>query len=175
MKRIASSEWRIGKGLVQATLFAIRYSLFAVFIAIAASPTYAVQPGEMLPDAKLETRARELSSGLRCLVCQNQSIDDSDAPLAKDLRVLVRERLKAGETDAQVTEYIVSRYGEYVLLKPPFRLSTLLLWLLPVCVLAGGAWAAVRGLRANSGAATARSRTLSREEEAKLKDILSDE
>ena len=150
MKRIANSEWRteLGRG----ALFAIRYSLFALFIALAALPAHAVQPGEMLQDPKLEARARELSAGLRCLVCQNQSIDDSDAPLAKDLRLLVRERLKAGESDAAVTAYIVDRYGEYVLLRPPFAWHTLLLWLLPALVLAGGVGAAMRGVRGGKAA-----------------------
>ena len=148
-------------------------ALFALFIALAANPASAVQPGEMLPDAKLEARARELSAGLRCLVCQNQSIDDSDAPLAKDLRVLVRERLKAGESDAQVTAYVVERYGEYVLLKPPFAWHTWLLWLLPALVLAGGVWVAMRVLRGRGDVPSAPGAgALSGEEEAKLKRIL---
>ncbi|MGE5259629.1 MAG: cytochrome c-type biogenesis protein [Actinomycetota bacterium] len=89
----------------------------------------AVQPDEVLPDPALEARARAISEGLRCLVCQNQSIDDSEAPLARDLRLLVRERLKAGDSDQQVVDFIVSRYGEFVLLKPRFETHTLLLWL----------------------------------------------
>ncbi len=88
----------------------------------------AVEPDEVLPDPTLEARARTISEGLRCLVCQNQSIDDSEAPLAKDLRILVRERLKAGDSDQQVIDFIVSRYGEFVLLKPRFEAHTLLLW-----------------------------------------------
>jgi len=92
-------------------------------------PAHAVQPGEILDDPALEARARDLSAGLRCLVCQNQSIDDSDAPLAKDLRVLVRERLKAGDSDEEILEFIVARYGEFVLLKPRFTPHTWLLWL----------------------------------------------
>lgn len=100
----------------------------------------AVEPGEQLDDPKLEARARELSLELRCLVCQNQSIDDSHASLARDLRLLVRERLKAGDSDAQVRDYLVSRYGEFILLKPPLRMGTLILWLSPFAVLAlGGA------------------------------------
>ena len=86
----------------------------------------------------MEARARDISSGLRCLVCQNQSIDDSDAPLARDLRLIVRERLKAGDDDAQVQDYVVGRYGEYVLLRPVFALHTLLLWLTPVAVIGSG-------------------------------------
>jgi cytochrome c-type biogenesis protein CcmH len=134
-------------------------------------PAQAVQPDEMLQDAKLEARARDLSAGLRCLVCQNQSIDDSNAPLARDLRVLVRERLQAGESDAQVTAYIVERYGEYVLLKPPFRWNTMLLWLMPLLALAVGFAAALRGVR--GGVAPAgRAAALSSAEEEKLKRIL---
>ncbi|MCJ2046766.1 cytochrome c-type biogenesis protein CcmH [Methylobacterium sp. J-078] len=98
----------------------------------------AVQPDEVLKDPALEARARDISSGLRCLVCQNQSIDDSDAPLARDLRLIVRERLKAGDDDAQVQSYVVGRYGEYVLLRPVFALHTLLLWLTPGLVVALG-------------------------------------
>jgi cytochrome c-type biogenesis protein CcmH len=131
----------------------------------------AVQPAEMLADPALEARARELSAGLRCLVCQNQSIDDSDAPLAHDLRVLVRERLKAGETNEQVMAYIVERYGEYVLLKPPFAWHTLLLWLIPLIALALGVAAAVRGVaRSNEGGGV--SAALTREEEARLREVL---
>lgn len=95
----------------------------------------AVQPDEVLDDPALEARARDLSAGLRCLVCQNQSIDDSDAPLAKDLRVLVRERLKAGDSDEEIINFVVSRYGEFVLLKPRFSPHTWLLWLATPLVL----------------------------------------
>lgn len=120
----------------------------AVFVlAAAAGPAFAVQPDEVLTDAALEHRAREISAGLRCLVCQNQSIDDSDAPLAKDLRVLVRERLRAGESDTQVRDFLVRRYGEFVLLKPVFRLHTALLWLAPVLVFAAGGIGLVLTLR----------------------------
>jgi cytochrome c-type biogenesis protein CcmH len=108
----------------------------------------AVQPDEILPDGALELRAREISGGLRCLVCQNQSIDDSDAPLAKDLRVLVRERLMLGDSDQAVVGYVVARYGDFVLLKPPFRLSTLMLWLSPLFLLLGGAWYGWRSMEA---------------------------
>jgi cytochrome c-type biogenesis protein CcmH len=92
---------------------------------------HAVQPDEVLPDAAMEARARTISQNMRCLVCQNQSIDDSEADLARDLRLLVRERLKAGDSDEQVEHYIVSRYGDYVLLKPPFKPETYVLWLGP--------------------------------------------
>jgi cytochrome c-type biogenesis protein CcmH len=95
------------------------------------SNAYAVLPEEVLKDAALETRARVISQDLRCLVCQNQSIDDSNAPLAKDLRVIVRERLTAGDSNEQVFDYVVSRYGNFVLLQPPFQQDTFLLWVLP--------------------------------------------
>jgi cytochrome c-type biogenesis protein CcmH len=114
----------------------------AILCGLAMPPrAYAVEPDEVLPDAGLEARAREVSAGLRCLVCQNQSIDDSAAPLARDLRLIVREHLKAGDTDADIRAYLVQRYGDFVLLKPPFELSTLLLWGTPVLVvlLGGGA------------------------------------
>jgi cytochrome c-type biogenesis protein CcmH len=101
-------------------------------------PSFAVTPDEILKDPVLEQRARVLSQELRCMVCQNQSIDDSDAPLAKDLRMLVRERLVKGDSDRQVLDFLVSRYGSFVLLKPPLEISTLLLWGLPPLVLLGG-------------------------------------
>ena len=122
--------------------------VLALFTALLLSASaFAVQPDEVLKDPALEKRAREISTGLRCLVCQNQSIDDSDAQLAKDLRLLVRERLVAGDTDQEVESFLVQRYGEFVLLKPTFGAHTLLLWLTPalVLVLGGiGAYAAVR-------------------------------
>ena len=105
---------------------------------LAPLPVWAVQPDEVLSDPKLETRARALSTELRCLVCQNQSIDDSAAPLARDLRLLVRERLTAGDSDAAVRQYLVARYGDFVLLKPPFKSETLLLWMTPPAVLLVG-------------------------------------
>jgi cytochrome c-type biogenesis protein CcmH len=103
-----------------------------------ASPAHAVQPDEIMPDPAKEARARDLSRELRCMVCQNQSIDDSDAPLARDLRLLVRERIAAGDSDAKVIDFLVARYGEFVLLKPRFNPRTLLLWLLPPLALIGG-------------------------------------
>ena len=105
---------------------------------IGVPPSLAVQPDEILADPALETRARTLSRELRCMVCQNQSIDDSDAPLARDLRLLVRERIGAGDSDGQVIEFLVARYGEFVLLKPRFNPHTLVLWLLPPLALLGG-------------------------------------
>lgn len=111
-------------------------SIFIVLFVIFASTmhVYAVLPDEILQDPALEARARDISSHLRCLVCQNESIDDSNAPLAKDLRLLVRERLKAGDNDKQVVDFLVARYGEFVLLKPQFNEQTLILWLAPAFI-----------------------------------------
>jgi cytochrome c-type biogenesis protein CcmH len=99
----------------------------------------AVQPGEMMSDPRLEARARALSRELRCMVCQNQSIDDSEAPLARDLRVLVRERVRAGDSDQKVLDFLVARYGEFVLLRPRLQWHTALLWFAPLMLLIGGA------------------------------------
>jgi len=123
---------------------------------VAPVSAHAVTPGEMLPDPAMEARARAITSELRCLVCQNQSVDDSDASLAKDLRVLVRDKLKEGMSDAQVKEYVHSRYGDFVLLRPPVKPGTILLWTAPlIALLAGGAavWSAARRRRAPSGPA----------------------
>lgn len=109
--------------------------LLAMILVLAAPPGRAVEPDEILDDPKLEQRARKISLGLRCLVCQNQSIDDSNAPLAKDLRILVRERLKQGDTDGQVVDFVVSRYGEFVLLKPRLGVHTIALWFGPPLLL----------------------------------------
>lgn len=106
-----------------------------VALTLMAGPAFAVLPEEQLKDPVLEARARELSKQLRCVVCQNQTIDDSDAPLAADLRVLLRERLLAGDTDEQAVAYLVERYGTYVLLKPPVEADTLVLWLGPLAIL----------------------------------------
>ena len=110
-----------------------------VCAAVASGSALAVQPEEMLKDPKLEARARELSRELRCMVCQNQSIDESEAPLARDLRLLVRERLTKGDTDPQVLDFLVARYGEFVLLKPPLEGRTIILWVLPPVALLAGA------------------------------------
>ncbi len=111
-----------------------RFLVMALLTGWLALPAFAVQPAEMLADPELEARARAISADLRCLVCQNQSIDDSDAPLARDLRVLVRERLLAGDGNEEAVAYIVERYGDYVLLKPPFNAATMLLWVAPFAV-----------------------------------------
>jgi cytochrome c-type biogenesis protein CcmH len=113
---------------------------FAALLLLA-TPALAVNPDEMLKDPAQEHRARELGKDLRCLVCQNQSIDDSDADLAKDLRVIVRERIAKGDSDDQVRKFVVDRYGDYVLLKPPFKASTLALWLGPLVLFIGALWA----------------------------------
>jgi len=117
---------------------------------LGATPALAVQPGEVLSDPALEARARALSKELRCMVCQNQSIDDSDAPLARDLRLLVRERLVAGDSDAKVVDFLTARYGEFVLLKPRFSASTALLWLAPLLALIAGAFGFGYALRRRS-------------------------
>lgn len=135
-----------------------------------ASASHALQPGEVLPDRKLEQRARDISLGLRCLVCQNQSIDDSDAQVAQDLRRVVRQRLVAGDSDADVRAYIVERYGDFVLLKPPFNVRTLLLWLGPVIVLLCGGALVLWGRR-RAGAETP---ALSDAEQAELEKLLDD-
>jgi len=129
---------------------------------------FAVQPDEVLKDPALEKRARDISSGLRCLVCQNQSIDDSDAQLAKDLRLLVRERLVAGDSDQQVRDFLVQRYGEFVLLKPTFSSRNMLLWLTPVIVLVLGSVGAYTVLRRRPQPAEA----LNEEEQKALEALL---
>ena len=122
-------------------------SLALACVLLFASAAGAVQPDEILPDPALEARARELSRELRCMVCQNQSIDDSDAPLARDLRVLVRERLKAGDSDTQVLDFLTARYGDFVLLRPRLRWDTAVLWFTPALVLLIGVGALVILLR----------------------------
>ena len=126
-----------------------RIALIAILFALLApGAAFAVRPDEMLKDPALEARARHLSEELRCMVCQNQSFDDSEAALAHDLRVLVRQRLEAGDSDRQVLDFLVARYGDFVLLKPPFKLDTLLLWgLPPLALLAGLAGIAVMARR----------------------------
>ena len=122
----------------------MRKSFIACALALAVlagAPAHAVQPDEIMADPAREARARDLSRELRCMVCQNQSIDDSDAPLARDLRLLVRERIAGGDSDAQVIDFLVARYGEFVLLKPRVNQHTLLLWLVPPLVLLGGGFA----------------------------------
>jgi cytochrome c-type biogenesis protein CcmH len=148
----------------------------AVVALVAGCPAaYAVQPDEIMSDPVKEARARDLSRELRCMVCQNQSIDDSDAPLARDLRLLVRERIAGGDSDSQVIDFLVARYGEFVLLKPRFMPHTLLLWLLPPLALAGGGLALWFYSRRRSNAGSTADPSLLRlteEEEARLERLL---
>lgn len=137
--------------------------------ALLAGPhAWAVNPDEVLPDAAMEARARALSTELRCLVCQNQSIDDSDAPLARDLRLIVREKIKAGDSDGAIKTFLVDRYGEFVLLKPSFSARTALLWAGPFAVLLGG----VAVVWINGRRRRAEVETLSTEEEAAIRSLL---
>jgi len=149
----------------------IRASLFGLALAAAMAPiaAHAVRPDEMLADPALEARAREVGSELRCLVCRNQSIDDSDADLAHDLRVLVRDRIKAGDTNDQVIAYIRSRYGDFVLLRPPFKADTLLLWGGPLLILIAGGVALTRFYRGRDETAPA---PLSPEERRRLAAVI---
>jgi len=148
-----------------------RRILAAIALTLAlAGAAHAVEPGEMLKDPALEARARALSTELRCMVCQNQSIDDSEAPLAADIRVLLRERLTAGDTDQQVIDYLVSRYGEFILLKPPFSWDTLILWAVPPLVLVAGGLAAFVGYRRRQPAAP---KPLDKAEQEALERLLS--
>jgi cytochrome c-type biogenesis protein CcmH len=147
-----------------------RFALIALALG-ASQPAVAVQPDEILKDAGLEARARALSRELRCMVCQNQSIDDSDAPLARDLRVLVRERLTSGDSDSEVVDFLVARYGEFVLLKPRFAWHNALLWLTPAAAIVAGAiamFAAIRRRRAVPLAAA----PLSADEERRLAEVI---
>ena len=137
------------------------------------TPTQAVEPDEILSEPALEERARELSAKLRCLVCQNQSIDDSDAPLAKDLRILVRQKLVEGSSNVEVLDFVVSKYGEFVLLQPRFALHTLLLWLLPPIIVLIGILTIILRYKLQQKYPLANSEAgLTTEEELKLKQVL---
>lgn len=141
---------------------------YALALMLLASPVVAVQPDEMLADPVLESRAREISRDIRCPVCQGETIDDSNAPISRDLRLIIRERLVAGDSDAEVVDYIVARYGEGVLFNPPAEGANLVLWLAgPVLLLAGIA-VALSAARRRAGPET----VLSAEEEARLQEIL---
>lgn len=147
---------------------ALRAFLIALLFATAA---HAVEPDEILQDPALEARARALTQELRCVVCQNQSVDDSDAPLAKDIRVLVRERIKAGDTDDEVRAYLVARYGKFVLLRPPLEGDTVLLWFGPLILVALGsavAWSYIRALKRQAQTAS----PLTDDEEATVRERL---
>jgi cytochrome c-type biogenesis protein CcmH len=145
----------------------------AIALCLTALPAKAVQPDEVLDDPALEARARAISLGLRCLVCQNQSIDDSDAPLAKDLRVLVRERLKEGDTDQEIEDFVVARYGEFVLLKPRLSRHTLILWFATPAVLLAALLVVFLAFRKRSKAAAQPG--LSTAEQRRLKQLLGEE
>jgi len=143
---------------------------------VLAPPAHAVQPDEILPDAALESRARVISRELRCMVCQNESIDESNAPLARDLRILVRERLVAGDSDRQVLDFLVRRYGDFVLLRPRFSWSTALLWATPVLALGIGAFVLYLGWsRRRSDPAPADVSPLSPEEQARLAALVAED
>jgi cytochrome c-type biogenesis protein CcmH len=144
----------------------------ALALAVLASPAAAVEPDEILADPALESRARVLSQGLRCPVCQNENIDDSDAPIARDLRLLLRERLTAGDTDAEAVAYIVARYGEFVLLSPPARGLTLALWLAGPALLLIGAGSAAAYITARRRTRPEAEPALSPEEAARLRELL---
>lgn len=146
--------------------------VLALGVAVAPGPVPAVQPDEMLDDPALEARAREISGGLRCLVCRNESIDDSNAEFARDMRILVRDRLLQGETDEQVVAFVVARYGEYVLLRPTAGGANLVLWLAAPAMLVLGAGVAAVYVRRRSAAAAPSEARLTPEEEARLQKVL---
>ena len=152
----------------------MRRVLAICLVLLLAHPAAAVQPDEVLPDPVLEERARDISAGRRCIVCRNESIDESNAELARDLRLLVRERLVAGDTDAEVVDYVVDRYGEFVLLRPPMRGSTVALWLAAPVLLLLGLALSVSYVRRRARAPAPVEAALSEEEAARLKEILRD-
>ncbi len=153
----------------------LRLLILAVGLMLIAAPASAVEPDEVLSDQALEERARQLSAKLRCLVCQNQSIDDSDAPLARDLRLLLRERLTKGDSDKQVIDYLVGRYGEFILLQPKFGIHTLALWLGPFVLLACGIWFIWRRRSSARTSAPVAETPLSEQEAAELKRLMADD
>jgi cytochrome c-type biogenesis protein CcmH len=146
-------------------------SVVCLLSSVLCYPALAVQPDEVLKDPALEGRARALSRELRCMVCQNQSIDDSEAPLARDLRILVRERLTAGDSDPQVVDFLVARYGEFVLLKPRFEWQTAVLWFTPAAALLAGTIAIVAAIRRRRAAPQAVAPLSPDEEQALAKMI----
>lgn len=148
----------------------IRYLMLILMLA---TPAMAVEPDEILADPVMEARARGLSKGLRCLVCRNENIDDSNAELARDLRLLVRERLVAGDTDQEVEDFVVDRYGEYVLLKPVFSLSNAMLWFAGPVLLVIGGWISLVFIR-RKGTDAGVNEGLSPEEKAKIDALLKD-
>jgi len=140
-------------------------------VLLLATPAFAVQPDEILPDPTLESRARAISGDIRCPVCQGESIDDSNAPISRDLRIIIRERLVAGDSDAAVVDFLVARYGEFILFNPPARGANLILWFAgPAMVLAGAGLAAITLRRRRQGVEAA----LSSDEEARLATLMQD-
>lgn len=151
----------------------IRSIIMALLVVVLTVPAFAVEPGEMLKDPALEARARELSKEIRCLVCQNQSIDDSNAGLAKDLRVILRERLVAGDSDSDIKTFLVERYGDFVLLKPPVKAETLFLWYGPFAIgVLGAIGVAVFLLRRRDGSAVNEAPVPLTDDERKRIDVL---
>jgi cytochrome c-type biogenesis protein CcmH len=153
----------------------IKALALALFLALAAGSAFAVDPSERLADPALEARARAIGAELRCLVCQNQSIDDSNADLAHDLRVLIRERLAAGDSDQQVLQFMVRRYGDFILLRPPVKPATYLLWYGPFGLLVLGAIGVVFHLRRRGRKAVPVPAPLSADEERRLKKLVADD
>ena len=145
---------------------------FSIAVMMGSSAAFAVQPDEIMSDPAKEARARDLSRELRCMVCQNQSIDDSDAPLARDLRLLVRERIAAGDSNSQVIDFLVARYGEFVLLRPRFERQTLLLWLVPPLVLVAGGLGLWMQSRRRPKAGEGAGPALTADEEARLRQLM---
>jgi cytochrome c-type biogenesis protein CcmH len=167
LRRFAPRNDGHGAAHLAAVVGCLTRLAFSLALVLAAPIAMAVQPDEIMPDPALEARARALSSELRCLVCQNQSIDDSDASLAKDIRLLIRQRIAKGESNAEVRDFLVSRYGDFILLKPPFKRETLLLWLsAPLTLMLGGVAIALAARRARTPTPA-----LSAEEERRLAEI----
>jgi cytochrome c-type biogenesis protein CcmH len=153
----------------------LRVLLLSLLVLLPSAQAFAVNPDEILDDPVLESRARDISKGLRCLVCQNQSIDDSDASLAKDLRVLVRERLTAGDSNDDVVSYVVSRYGDFVLLKPPFKMATLVLWIGPALLILIGLFSMMMFYRRDRSQTAVSAKTpkpLNKDEKRRLEKLL---
>ena len=152
-----------------------RAAPLAIVLTLLAAPGAGVEPDEILADPALESRARTISKQLRCLVCQNQSIDDSDAPLARDLRIVVRERLTAGASDDEIMRFVTARYGDFVLLSPPFKAKTYALWLGPAAILLIGLAAVALFLRRRRAAPAAEAPALSEPERVRLDRLLDED
>jgi cytochrome c-type biogenesis protein CcmH len=169
---IAPSGRRQGRRVALRQLLGVALLAAALAPMPAATPALAVEPDEKLDDPQLEQRARDLSEHIRCLVCQNESIDESNADLAKDLRLLVRERIKEGQSDAQIKDYLTDRYGDFVLLKPPMKPETYALWYGPAVVVAAGVLGVAVYFRRRAKQAEKAQPRLSPEEERRLQSIL---